>query len=125
MTVPPIDISSVDWDLLRALLHHHLPNREIWAFGSRARRNSKQFSDLDIAVIGETALSLDQTAALREALCESDLPFRVDIVDWARTDAAFRKIIESDKVPLQSATPTHPPYTCSGPGNARARTSAA
>ena len=47
-------------------------------------------------------LSWSTSAALAEDFAESDLPFKVDIVDWAVTSAAFRKIIERDKVVLQS-----------------------
>ena len=36
-----------------------------------------------------------------DAFSESDLPYRVDVVDWAKTDAGFRKIIERDRVVVQ------------------------
>ena len=40
-------------------------------------------------------------AALKAAFTESDLPFRVDIVDWASTSESFRKVIERDHVVLE------------------------
>jgi type I restriction enzyme S subunit len=46
-------------------------------------------------------LSLDVLAALNEAFAESDLPWKVDVVDWARMGDAFRRIVERDKVVLQ------------------------
>ncbi len=33
-------------------------------------------------------------ALLREAFSESNLPFRVDIIDWAEISESFRKIIQ-------------------------------
>lgn len=39
--------------------------------------------------------------ALKEAFEASDLPFWVDVLDWADTDARFREIIEANHVPLQ------------------------
>ncbi len=36
--------------------------------------------------------------SLKHAFSESDLPFRVDVVDWAATEAGFRKIIEAECV---------------------------
>jgi type I restriction enzyme S subunit len=75
-----------------------VPDREVWAFGSRANGTAKAYSDLDLAVITDTPLSLDVSGALREDFAESDLPWRVDIVDWATTSETFRKIIERDKV---------------------------
>ena len=36
--------------------------------------------------------------ALAEAFAESDLPWKVDIVDWATTSESFRKIIQQHRV---------------------------
>jgi hypothetical protein len=38
---------------------------------------------------------------LGEDFSHSDLPFRVDIVDWARIEEAFRGIIENEKIVVQ------------------------
>jgi len=85
-------------DIVRAILHRHVPGCEVWAFGSRATGKARSYSDLDLALITENPLSLEITAQLREAFTESDLPWTVDIVDWAGASAAFRRIIERDKV---------------------------
>jgi predicted nucleotidyltransferase len=71
--------------------------REIWPFGSRARGAAKPYSDLDLVVIREQPLDIAELAQLADAFEESDLPWRVDIVEWATTDTAFRRIIERDK----------------------------
>ncbi|MDA8429782.1 MAG: nucleotidyltransferase domain-containing protein [Geobacteraceae bacterium] len=63
-------------------------------FGSRVPGTSKPFSDLDLAVIGKTQLDFRQLAALNDAFAESNLPFRVDVVDWAASGEAFRGILE-------------------------------
>ena len=99
---PPIDISPENWLVVRDMLRVQVPEREVWAFGSRARRTAKEFSDLDLAVLGEERMSVSQMASLREAFQDSGLPFKVDVVDWAATDARFRKMIEQDRVVLQS-----------------------
>jgi type I restriction enzyme S subunit len=44
-----------------------------------------------------------QSTALADAFAESDLPWKVDVVDWATTSESFRKIIERDKVVVQPA----------------------
>ncbi|MGB4347710.1 MAG: hypothetical protein WBJ21_15095 [Burkholderiaceae bacterium] len=46
---------------------------------------------------------MTQLADLSEAFSESDLPWKVDIVDWANTSDAFRKIIKSERVRIKSA----------------------
>ena len=43
---------------------------------------------------------LDKAATLREAFEESDLPYRVDIVDWHAIDEGFRRLIEAERVAL-------------------------
>ena len=51
-------------------------------------------------------LSLAQLADLTEAFDTSDLPIRVDLVDWATTTEAFRRIIAHEKVMVQTPTVT-------------------
>jgi hypothetical protein len=45
-------------------------------------------------------LSLRLIARLEDDFSESDLPWRVDVVDWATTQPGFRRIIEQSKVVL-------------------------
>ena len=80
-----------------------MPQHEVWAFGSRAKWTAKPYSDLDLAVITDQPLPLKTSANLSDDFSESDLPWKVDVVDWATTRAPFRKIIERDKVVVQAA----------------------
>jgi type I restriction enzyme S subunit len=102
---PPIDIRPQDWAILRAILRQHLPGHEIWAFGSRVTNRAKPFSDLDLAVMTAEPLPLATRAALAEALSESDLPWMVDVIDWATTSPVFRRIIESQRQLIQKPEP--------------------
>ena len=101
-TVPSLDLNAHDLEIVLALLRKFVPDREVWAFGSRVKRTAKPFSDLDLAVIGEQPLPADVTADLADAFDESELPIKVDVVDWATTSTTFRQIIERDKVVVQS-----------------------
>lgn len=101
MQSPNIDISPAQWDIVREILRRHVPRYPVWAFGSRAKWTAKPYSDLDLAIITDQALDWSVSAALADDFSESDLPFKVDVVDWATTSESFRKIIESDKVVLQ------------------------
>lgn len=100
-TPPPIDIAPEHWLIVRQILRQYVPQHAVWAFGSRARRTARPLSDLDLAIITDQPLPLSVHAALAEAFSESDLPYKVDIVDWATTSDSFRKIIERDKVVVQ------------------------
>jgi type I restriction enzyme S subunit len=103
--IPDIDIDPIHWAIVRAILRKHVPQCEVWAFGSRAKGKTKEFSDLDLAIIHDKPLSLDVSASLSDEFSGSDLPWKVDIVDWAITSEAFRKIIEQDKVVVQTPIP--------------------
>ncbi|TAN62073.1 MAG: hypothetical protein EPN20_11335, partial [Magnetospirillum sp.] len=95
---PNIDVSPVELTIISDILERHVPEHEVWAFGSRATWRSKAHSDLDLAIIGDAPLPLAVSAALADDFEESNLPFKVDVVDWATTSEAFRAIIERDKV---------------------------
>ena len=102
--VPSVDLRPDHWAIVRDALRRHVPDREVVAFGSRATWTAKDYSDLDLAVMGEESLSLRTVSALDEALGDSDLPFKVDVVDWARIDDAFRSVIRRHGVSVQVPT---------------------
>ncbi len=99
--MPKIDLKPQDWEEVCHILETHVPGYPVWAFGSRAKWTAKTYSDLDLAIITNRPLPLAKMAVIKEAFDESGLPIRVDIVDWAATNEAFRKIIEQDKVVIQ------------------------
>lgn len=86
---------------VREILQRLVPGREVWAFGSRAGGTPRPSSDLDLAVLGDTPLSVAVCGDLREAFTESALPFRVDVVDWAETGGPFREVIRCRHAVIQ------------------------
>jgi len=97
---PKIDICPHQWAIVQTILQKHVPDREVWAFGSRAKWTAKEYSDLDLAILGDQPLGLAVSAALTDDFTESDLRWRVDVVDWATTSESFRQIIEQNCVRL-------------------------
>ena len=87
---------------VQTILHRIVPDREVRVFGSRARGQAKSYSDLDLVVMGDTPLSMSTLALLTEAFAESDLPWRVDVVDWASTSSEFRQHIANHSLPVFS-----------------------
>ena len=61
----------------------------------------KKFSDLDLCIKADKPLGLNLMSALAEDFSESDLPWKVDVVDWSTTNPDFRKIIDQDKMVLE------------------------
>ena len=97
----PIAVSDAEWKIIQNILNKFIPNFEVWAFGSRARFTQKPFSDLDIAVINNVPIELSKMADLHNAFSDSDLPYKVDIVDWQNTAKDFQDLILLDHVVIQ------------------------
>ena len=91
--------------LVQSILATWLPMHEVQMFGSRARGTPKPYSDLDLVIMGETPVALTTLGQLQEAFADSDLPWRVDVVDWASTSPEFRAHIADHSVKLHSPKP--------------------
>ena len=96
-----IDLAPHHLETVKRILAEHLPGCEVRAFGSRATWTAWEYSDLDLAVVSPEPLAWDRRGRLREAFEESDLPIRVDIVDWESLSDGFRQTIDGDCVVLQ------------------------
>lgn len=101
--IPDIDISGEQWEIVRRILQTHVPDYEVWAFGSRTQGTAKKFSDLDIVVVTDIRLPIQVSAELDDSFIESDLPWKVDILDWSTIDDSFRRIILKNHVVVQSS----------------------
>lgn len=94
-------LSAKEAEAVRAVLDAHLPAGVIvHVFGSRARGPAKPWSDLDLVLEGEGPVPLAVLAQLAEAFDESDLPWKVDLVDRKTVSPEFAAIIDAGKVPL-------------------------
>ena len=87
---------------IEALLREHLPDVEVWAYGSRVGGDSHDGSDLDLVLRapGLEKVPMDPLCDLWDALRESTIPFLVEARDWARLPKSFYGEIERDYVVL-------------------------
>ena len=76
-----LDIRPDHLKIVQDILQKCVPEREVWAFGSRAKWLAKEYSDLDLCILGKTPLSFRTLGLLEEAFEDSDLPYKVDVVD--------------------------------------------
>jgi predicted nucleotidyltransferase len=90
------------------LLRKYVPRHEVWAYGSRVTGGCFDASDLDLVVRNPADLNqfCKNLFELRDAFVESNLPIRVDVMDWARIPASFRQEIERGYVVIQTLTTT-------------------
>ena len=101
-----IDLTPHHLETVKRILAEHLSGCEVRAFGSRATWTAREYSDLDLAVVSPEPLAWDRRSRLREAFEQSDLPIRVDVVDWESLSDGFRQTIDGDCVVLQEAATT-------------------
>jgi predicted nucleotidyltransferase len=89
-----IDLSPEHLALLKQLITEHLSECEIRVFGSRIHTMAKPYSDIDIALKCSHPIERQTMNRLKEALQESTLPIRVDVLDWYTISDEFRQLIE-------------------------------
>ena len=100
-----IDLNPKHFEIVQHILAKHVPGSEVRAFGSRVKWTSKDYSDLDLAIVGSKPLTLRQGRQLAEAFEESDLPIRVDVLDWHTISEEFKRIIAEEYEVIQGAEP--------------------
>ena len=84
---------------LEALLREHVPDTEVWAYGSRVTGESHPASDLDLVLRGPSLEPLSHGFTdLLEALEDSNIPILVQAHDWARLPQSFHREFERDYV---------------------------
>ena len=88
-----VNIQPRDQEILHSLLSRYLPNTTVWAFGSRTTGNALPWSDLDLVVFTQ-ANQKYPLSLLKEAFEESNLSFRIDLLEWDWLPDDFKANIE-------------------------------
>jgi predicted nucleotidyltransferase len=97
-----LDLQPRHLHIVVGILAACLPGREVRAFGSRTNGTAGRFSDLDLLVLSDEPLDFAVLGRVRDAFSESDLPFRVDIVDSASMRGDWRETILPASVVVQT-----------------------
>lgn len=85
-------------EIIVPMILKHLPNAKIILYGSRARKQERIGSDIDVAIdIGKQIESLTM-AFIRGDIDESSLPIPFDIVDFHAVSEDMRRAITKDGV---------------------------
>ena len=85
-----LEADAVYLDQIKSVLMRTLQRRscQVYLFGSRAAGTAQPMSDFDVAVLADEDISRELSLA-REVLEESNIPFKVDVVDLRLTAPAF------------------------------------
>ncbi|MBH0115010.1 restriction endonuclease subunit S [Novosphingobium sp. YJ-S2-02] len=98
----PVDLRPDHAKIVHEIIARYLPaGVSVRVFGSRAKWTAKPHSDLDLALKGKEPLARSVLGDLAEAFSESDLPFRVDVVDWRTVTPTFQAVIDRDAKALR------------------------
>ena len=95
-----IDLAPHHLETVQDLLGKFVPDYEVRAYGSRVTWTANEYSDLDLVVVGESTLPQGTLPRLRDVFEESNLPMRVDVLDWHRIPQSFRDVIDRDHIVL-------------------------
>ena len=95
-----LDLAARHREQVEALLREHVPQAEVWAYGSRVNGMNHEASDLDLVLRGPdlAAIPTLQLADLTEAFRHSNIPILVEARDWARLPESFHDEIERNYV---------------------------
>lgn len=95
-----IELHEKDLNIVKAIFETYLPGVPVWVFGSRIHGSAKPYSDLDLVIVGEEKIPQRLYYQIMDAFEESELPFRVDVLDWHRINQSFRELIQKQYVVL-------------------------
>ena len=102
--MPPIDVRADLWAIVHDILRGQCAGaRGLGLRFAGHRQGQALFRSRSCGRRRHGMLPTAVRAELEDAFSESDLPWRVDIVDWATTGTTFRAIIIRDKVVVQRA----------------------
>jgi predicted nucleotidyltransferase len=91
-----IDLDPVYLEVIKKILYKYAKGCEARVFGSRINGTAKDYSDIDIALVSDNKIERKMLIDIKEAFQNSNLPFRVDILDWNRISDEFRINIEEN-----------------------------
>jgi uncharacterized protein len=99
LTIEPSHLKIVQ-DILDQYLDRSMI---VWVFGSRAKGRVKPFSDLDLVLENTTGKPVEENKMIdvKNAFEESDLPWKVDVLDWNKITSDFQKIILEHRIQLK------------------------
>lgn len=69
-----------------------LNKTKVFIFGSRATNKNRPFSDIDVGVIPANTINSTSYFSIIDELDNSDIPYRVELVDFSTVDDKFKQV---------------------------------
>lgn len=102
MKTDTLDLLPRHRDIIVTILREHVPGVEVWAYGSRVNGRSHPGSDLDLVLRAPQLERIppDRLDALETALHDSNVPFLIEVRDWAGLPDSFHREMAREHVVL-------------------------
>lgn len=83
-------------EIIIPIIQRHLPDAKIILYGSRARKDESEGSDIDIALDAGSKIEFRTLSKIISDLDESNLPIHFDIVDFQNLSERMQGEIVKD-----------------------------
>jgi uncharacterized protein len=90
-----IDLTKDELKIILKILKNR---QDTVVFGSRAKGKSKKFSDLDICL--KDSIKDSEYELLKEAFEESNLPFKVDLIEYDKISVFFKDLVDKEGIKI-------------------------
>lgn len=88
-----MSIQKVQKEIKNIVFRYLDPKKDkVFIFGSRAIGDNRKFSDVDLGIISKRKLPSLLISDLEEALEESDIPYKVEVVDFSTVTKQFKNL---------------------------------
>jgi uncharacterized protein len=97
-----IKIESKYLNLIKNIINSILQdkNLKIYVFGSRAKGNARQYSDLDVALKSDSKIDVDKINKIKIGLDDTTIPYKIDVIDLNEISDSFKSCIEKSLIEI-------------------------
>ena len=91
------------WHIVSEIFKNNIPPKtkiSIWLFGSRAAKSNRPFSDVDLLIEADPILDDRILNHIRNALEDSNLPFKFDIVPTQELVKSYEPFILKNRIKI-------------------------
>lgn len=79
--------------LAKIVFRHIKPgDAKVFIFGSRATGKNRKYSDVDLGILSKFEIPVTTKFDLEEDFDQSNLPYRVDVVDFSKVSDNFKEV---------------------------------
>ena len=82
--------NAIPKDKIIKIIDIFFPNAKIYLFGSRARQDYNERSDIDIAIDAGSPISLTEKGQILSMIDALNIPQKTDVVDFQRAPQALK-----------------------------------